>query len=82
MGKNNLNDKGGMKLAESLKSNQNLVKINLTDNNLTDETALAINRNLITNKKLEEINLSKNRINIRVLEMLSTALAKIREIKI
>lgn len=82
MGKNNLKDTGGMKLAESLKSNQNLVKINLSDNNLTDETALAINRNLLTNKKLEEINLSKNRINIRVLEMLGTALAKIRETKI
>ena len=70
MGKNALNDIGGLKLASALKSNQNLVKINLSDNNLTDSTALAINRNLLVNKKLEEINLSKNLINIRVLEML------------
>ena len=82
MGKNNLNDKGGLKLAEALKSNQNLVKINLCDNSLTDETALAINRNALVMKKLEEINLSKNLINIRVLEMLGVTLAKIQEMKL
>ena len=82
MGKNSLNDRGGIKLAEALKTNHNLVKINLSDNNFTDETAMAMNRNLIYNKKLEELNLAKNLINIRVLEMLQITLNKIHEQKL
>ena len=71
MGKNNLHDKGGVKLGEALKKNECLTKINLSDNNFTDETALSINRHLLDNKMIDEVNLSKNPINIRVLEMLA-----------
>ena len=69
LGKNQLNDKGGVKLGEALKFNNSIVKLNLSDNDLTDETALAINRNLLFSKTLDEVNLTKNLINLRVIEM-------------
>lgn len=82
LGKNNFKDRGGTKLGESLRYNSTIVKMNLSDNNLTDESALAINRNLMNTKKITEINLSKNLINLRVIEMVKTTLAKIHEFKI
>lgn len=77
LGKNGLNDKGGVKLAEMLKSNKSLVRLILSDNYLTDLTALALNKHLKQNKQLEEVNLSKNLVNIRVLEMLRATLDSI-----
>lgn len=82
MGKNNFNDKGGVKLGEAIKYNRTISKMNLSDNNFTDETALAINRNLLDHKMLEEVNLSKNLINLRIIEILENTCAKIKDLKV
>lgn len=82
MGKNQLKDKSGVKLGETLRHNDTLVKINLSDNNLTDETALAINKSLPMTRTLTEVNLSMNLINLRVLELIGASLAKTREVKV
>ena len=82
LGKNNINDEGGIKIAAAIRRHRSLKKINLSNNALTDETALAFNRNIPINNMLEEVNLSKNLINLRVLEMVNHTCAKIREGKI
>ena len=46
LGRNSFNDKGGIRLANALKDNTSLVKLNLSDNNFRDDTALAINKAL------------------------------------
>ena len=82
LGKNNFNDKGGVKLGEAIRHNRTISKMNLSNNNFTDETALAINRNLLDHKMLEEVNLTKNLINLRIIEILNKTCANIKEVKV
>ena len=82
LGKNNINDEGGVKLAHAIRNHRSLKRINLNNNALTDETALAFNRNIPINKIIEEVNLAKNLINLRVLEMVNHTCLKIKEGKI
>lgn len=43
---NNINDEGGVKLANALKYHRKVHKLNLSNNAMTDETALTFNRNI------------------------------------
>lgn len=57
---NNLGDYGARALADMLKENSTLKKLNLSGNNFTDRSAEHLGPALITNAKLQHLDLSHN----------------------
>lgn len=62
---NNLGDYGARALADMLKENSTLAKLNLSGNNFTDRSAEHLGPALITNAKLQHLDLSHNTLGER-----------------